>query len=202
MTIFLAGAALLIPSRTPSLGIVWPTFSTVKITSCFGLLREHSIGTSRGFCYETFNALAWTNKGSSVMVESLWAFRQRRCEVHDWTIWDMISLSTSVNSRVAANCCRREWYTFVVSSGFCLTCRNVKNIKFHTLLRFKVRVQLRFGFCKILTGVHYSKRALCPFLSLIAAAKKRFLSSLIHLRHRWTIAPSSCMLNGSKIGNA
>ena len=40
-------------------------------------------------CSETFNAPALADGALSVMVESLWGFQQRLCEVHQWTIWDL-----------------------------------------------------------------------------------------------------------------
>ena len=44
-------------------------------------------------------------------------------------------------------------------------------------------------------------KELC-LLSLIATAAKGFSSRLIHLYHRWAIAPSACMSDGSKVGIA
>ena len=195
MPIFLAGAALLIPSRTPSLGIVWPTFSTVKTTSCFGLLREHSIGTSRGFyvgrlLLRDFQCSCLDQQGIKCHGGISLSFSAKAL----WSAWlNYFRFDFLVHISKFTCSCQLLQARVIHICGFIWVLPHLpkrKNIKFHTLLWFKVRVQLRFGCCKILTGVHYSKRALCPFLSLIAAAKKRFLSGLIHLRHRWAIAPS------------
>lgn len=101
----------------------------------------------------------------------------------------------------------------MVSPEFCFACRNayISNSTFFFGSKYAFSYLLAVSKSSPVSGrvskisdtsspVKYSKRALYLFLSLIAAATKRFTRRFIHFRHCCAIAPSTCMCNGSKVG--
>ena len=146
-------------------------FLIVKTTSClvrcFGLWKQQDIGTSSSWGFYV-SCLLLRDFESSYLGQQGFEYHGRiskcfsaktpRIEMHVWIIWDLNSLATSVNSQVAANCRRREWYDFMNLPEFRLPKR--EDLKFHILFRFKVRVQLRFNCLDIFSRVQQSVKGL------------------------------------------
>ena len=97
----MTAVALAISRGTTRLRVVWPNSTAIETIFLRLLAAFPDDYISFACVSEISRARASFNKISSVMVVSLKALRQRRCDEQDNIICYLISLSTSPNSQVA-----------------------------------------------------------------------------------------------------